>query len=339
MFRGRRRASRLLALSLCMSVAGCGTARSAALIGPPERGDGQLGPGINPHVIVEPRDGVRPVTRALDRAQHSIFVETYILSDRRVVHALERAAAQSVRVDVLLEPHALGMGSQPLSMAQQLRAAGVAVRWTNPRFALTHAKLMLVDGRSALISTANYSRSGFSSDRDFMVWDRMPEDVRAIDALFRDDWDREPAAVEAPNLVVAPVADRLKLSRLISSARSSLEVYGEEMADPRTERLLVRQACRGVAVRVLLPSAPVEKSAIYDGGCVRIRVLRRPYAHAKVIVADGRNAFLGSENISAQSLDRNREVGVLLGQLAAKQLQATFESDWRRGLPVHAEGS
>ena len=59
------------------------------------------------------------------------------------------------------------------------------------------------------------------------------------------------------------------------------------------------------------------------------------YIHAKVYVADGgaasAQAFLGSENCSASSLDKNRELGVLISDPALiSSLKRTFEKDWSR---------
>jgi phosphatidylserine/phosphatidylglycerophosphate/cardiolipin synthase-like enzyme len=51
--------------------------------------------------------------------------------------------------------------------------------------------------------------------------------------------------------------------------------------------------------------------------------------HAKMMVADGRLAFVGSENISAASLDRNRELGLMIAdQQVISRLQKTFQVDW-----------
>ena len=82
--------------------------------------------GITPsRVLVEPSDGLTPLIRSLDSTQHTLFVEIYILTNTRIVRALERAAAQGVRVCVLLEEHPLGMGTEPLHMRDLLSAAGV----------------------------------------------------------------------------------------------------------------------------------------------------------------------------------------------------------------------
>ena len=55
----------------------------------------------------------------------------------------------------------------------------------------------------------------------------------------------------------------------------------------------------------------------------------RLYMHAKIIVVDGRRAFVGSENISAQSLDQNRELGIIVADSSVlSTLQQTFLQDW-----------
>ena len=92
------------------------------------------------------------------------------------------------------------------------------------------------------------------------------------------------------------------------------------------------------AIVVLSPGAPGQTDANQPGRRriqargVQVRLLREPYVHAKIFVVDGKLAFVGSENISTNSLDHNREVGVLLeDQEAIKTLRATFETDWSNG--------
>jgi phosphatidylserine/phosphatidylglycerophosphate/cardiolipin synthase-like enzyme len=72
---------------------------------------------------------------------------------------------------------------------------------------------------------------------------------------------------------------------------------------------------------------------------VKIRLLHQPYVHAKVILVDGRRGYLGSENFSMQSLDHNREIGVLLRGSAVTEIRRVFRRDWRRGLPARPTGS
>jgi phosphatidylserine/phosphatidylglycerophosphate/cardiolipin synthase-like enzyme len=53
------------------------------------------------------------------------------------------------------------------------------------------------------------------------------------------------------------------------------------------------------------------------------------YMHAKIIVVDNQQAFVGSENISTASLDHNRELGLIVSdQNVLTTLQQTFQQDW-----------
>ena len=95
-------------------------------------------------------------------------------------------------------------------------------------------------------------------------------------------------------------------------------------------RRLGAAAARGVAVRVVMSPGSNHggREALVSAGG-RVRSLARPYVHAKTILADNLRLYVGSVNLSAQSLDRNREVGVLLSAPPAIALaRATFERDW-----------
>lgn len=294
----------------------------------------QLGPGTEPsNFYVEPESGVRPIVRALDRAQHSIMIEDYIMTDLRIIHALERAATQGVRVYVILERHPLGMGLQPVSLADKLLAAGCYVKWGHG-FYLTHAKLLLLDDRLAIVSTANLSRSGFSRNREFIAFDPNRQDVRQLSSVFRDDWDHLHVSLRDMNVILSPVNARFSLDALVFSARHMLDVYAEELTDPALGRELARKQKLGVTVRVLVPAGAAAR-ATASLGSLRgvVRVLVRPYAHAKAIVADNRIAFVGSENLSATSLDKNREFGLLVRGTSVRQIARTFRQDWTAARP------
>ncbi len=69
-------------------------------------------------------------------------------------------------------------------------------------------------------------------------------------------------------------------------------------------------------------------NTIKQGG-IQVREDPRLYMHAKIMVIDGQKAFVGSQNISAQSLDQNRELGIIISDQGVLQtLQQTFQQDW-----------
>ncbi len=302
----------------------------------------RLGAGIHPRgLFVEPDDGVTPLTTAIHNSQHSIWIEMYELTNKSIIHALEYAHANGVDVRVILEPHPYGSGSINQSAYDNLMAADIPVHWASSRFALTHQKSMVVDGASAYVMTTNFTRSAFRANREFDVVDASPPDVAAVSAIFTADWNDRPYAPAAldPNLPLSPVDARPLLTALIASAQRTLDVYGEEMQDAGLIAALTASAERGVKVRVILP-APKAGATDYSGAGVAtlrstgVQVVRLSslYIHAKVIIADSARAFVGSQNISASSLDRNRELGVIVAdRVAIATLTTTFAGDWVSG--------
>ncbi|MEO8954309.1 MAG: phospholipase D-like domain-containing protein [Ktedonobacteraceae bacterium] len=295
-------------------------------------------------VFVEPNAGEHPITNAIEAAKKSVWLEMYILSDRNVIRALEDAVNHGVDVRIMLEPHPFGSGS-PARTIDQLKAAGVKVEDANPAFSLTHEKGMLIDGTTAYIMTSNFSRSAlggygststYISNREYDIVDTNTQDVQAVNAIFQADWNRSTAQFNDANLVVSPVNSRNAFAALISSAHNTLLIEAEEMNDSAIEQALINAAKRGVQVQIILPAPQGSASdsnragidTIKQGG-VQVREDSRLYIHAKIIVVDGQKAFVGSENISTQSLDQNRELGIIVSdQDVLLTLQQTFQQDW-----------
>ena len=295
-------------------------------------------------VIVEPNAGESPITGAIRGAQKSVWLEMYLLSDRNVISALEEAANRGVDVRVMLEPHPVGGGTSPSKTLDQLRAAGIKAQYTDPSFSLTHEKGMIIDANTAFIMTSNFTRSalgGYSGssgyeNREYDIIDTNPQDVQAVSAIFQADWNHTTAQFSDPNLVVSPVNSRNAFTALINSARHTLLIEAEEMNDSNIEQAITNAAQHGVQVEVILPAPSGSSgdsnsqgiSAISQGG-VQVREDPRLYMHAKIIVVDGKIAFVGSENISTQSLDQNRELGIIVSDSSVlNTLQQTFQGDW-----------
>ncbi len=313
-------------------LAGC-TPRSLAIRAPVAiHAPATLGSGVLPTGFeVEPTDGVGALIRAVDRAQSTVYLEAYVLTHRRIIRALERASAQGVKVYVVLEHQPFGMGLQPETAARQLRAAGIHVRWGQPGFRYTHAKFLLLDGRLAMIGTANFSAAAFRSNREFLIFERDQRVVRDLQAIFVSDWDSTPLSLADDNVVTAPDDARARLSALIAGAHRSIDIYAEEMADPLLEQKLAAVAKRGVRIRIIVPqSVTLPNIASLLRARVAVRLLQQPYAHAKVILVDGVRAFVGSENFSATSLDHDREVGLLIRGPTLSRISAVFAADWVR---------
>ena len=266
-------------------------------------------------------------------------LELYLLTDKNVISALENAAENGITVRVMLEAHPYGsVTPPPASTLAALANAGAQTEDSNPAFALTHEKGMVIDDSTAYIMTCNFSKSALggsssTANREYGIIDTNKTDVSGVLSIFNADWNRSTySSVSDSDLVVSPINARSDFIALINQASSSLLIEAEEMQDTGIEQAIVNAAARGVTVQVILPSNDSSNSAgisSIEAGGASVEEDTQYYMHAKIIVVDGSEAFVGSENISTYSLDKNRELGILLKNASIlSTLQSTFQSDW-----------
>ncbi len=287
-------------------------------------------------LFIEPDAGESIILDAINTAHHSIWLEMYLLTDTSIIQALENAAHHKVDVRVMLEPTPYGGGSAQ-DVLDELKLSGIMVKPTSPNFTLTHEKGMVVDGNTAFIMSCNFTYSALNgTNREYGVIDTLAQDVQSVTDIFNADWGRTPLRINNPSLVISPTNSRTALTTLITNAKKTLVLEEEEMLDDNIQQALVSAAHRGVSVQVILPTPYAGESdtniggiAILQKGGVKVKEDPQLYIHAKMIVADGVQAFVGSENISAPSLDGNRELGILMTNLSiVTTLQKTFQQDW-----------
>lgn len=290
--------------------------------------------GLTLHVM--PQAGLAPLLGAIRGAATSIQVQTYLLTDDSVTDALIAAKRAGRQVQVILEKSPQGLSNA--EAYGRLQKGGVAVQWSGPGFTFTHSKLMIVDGSAAWVMTMNFSPSAAATNREYLLVDRDPQDVAEAGRIFDADWTATAPSVQ--RLVVSPINARSKLDALISGATKEIAVEWEALSDNALGSRLAQAIRAGVAVKIVVPSdvagTPTGTllTALKATGA-QVRLLARPEMHAKMILVDRARGYIGSVNGTTNSLDRNREVGVLWSQPEiAGQCGATFDADFANGKPL-----
>ena len=137
----------------------------------------------------------------------------------------------------------------------------------------------------------------------------------------------------ARQLVISPDNARTVLSGFIRGARKSLKIYDPKVSDSAMVRLLEERANRGVDVRIL-------GSVSKRGKRLRVAKLSGTRLHARVIIRDGRQAFLGSQSLRSAELDSRREIGLIVKDAAiVRAIAAVFEKDWEASAPREEKAS
>jgi phosphatidylserine/phosphatidylglycerophosphate/cardiolipin synthase-like enzyme len=250
-------------------------------------------------------------------------------------------------VDAMIAAHQRGVAVQVLLDAKQnvnatarsrLEVAGVPVKAAPAEFSHAHAKVILADDSSAVVMSANMNDYSISSERNYGVIDRDPADLASLSRVFERDWAGSgPIDLSCTRLLVSPLNARQRLASFISGARQSLSLAVMYVTDDEMEAAIIARAKAGVKVRVLLASpawissnTQTAKDLAAEG--IPVRFLTTFELHAKLILADGA-AFVGSQNLSYNSLQNNREVGLLISEPEpAGAIAARFEADWQAGV-------
>lgn len=284
----------------------------------------------------QPQATQQPILEALGNAQHAIDIEVYLLSDEKIIAALEDAQRRGVIVRVMLEQHPFGGGSTNPKTMQILENAGIATKWTSSAFLLTHEKAIIIDNNLLFVLNQNLTASSFSKNREYNIIDDNPQDISEAEKIFVADWKRVPYFPADSHLLVSPVNSRAGLTALIQKATKSIDLEIEDINDTEIVSLLSQKA-KTMKVRLIVPTITQVSSnraaivQLYNAG-VQVRTISSPYIHAKLILIDTSQAYTGSINLSTQSLDKNREIGIVYSQYDLIQaLISDFESDWQLG--------
>lgn len=293
-----------------------------------------LGADTNISLFIEPIDGRAPIINAINAAEKEILVEVYLMSDKEIINSLIAAKQRGVSIEVMLEQHPFGGGNLNNTTQKSLEDAGINFEWTNSTFSLTHEKSIVIDNNKAFILNQNLTTSSFSKNREYDILDTNPEDVTEIRTIFIDDWQRKTySSSTSTHLIVSPITSRAGLTTLIQSAAKTIDIEMEVISDDQIVNLLIEKA-RITQVRILVPTVTQINSnkdsleKLKEGGVI-VKTLSSPYIHAKLILIDYAKAYIGSVNLSAQSMDKNRELGIILiNSDNINTLFSNFNKDW-----------
>jgi cardiolipin synthase A/B len=290
-------------------------------------------------LVAEPAAGDAPFLAMINGARHSVELTMYELYDTQIEHALAGSEKRGVDVQVLLNGgYYSEHESENAPAYAYLKSHGVQVRYTPSYFALTHQKTLTVDGAESAIMTLNFDGE-YATTRDFAVLDRQPADVRAIIGTFDADWSgkHDSPASGSGDLVWSPGAQTTVLA-LINSAHGSIDLENEEMDYPPATDALCAAARRGVKVEIVMTYESDWTSALGKltscGASVRLYHGQSYYIHAKLLLIDGHEALISSQNLSTTSLKYNRELGIeLTNPTITSQLESDFATDYAGDRP------
>jgi phosphatidylserine/phosphatidylglycerophosphate/cardiolipin synthase-like enzyme len=172
-----------LFLSACVALTALGVAWA-------EKGPKTLGSQSEIHYA--PRENLESVdAEEIGRAQLSIDIAAYVLSDARIIEALTDAAERGVLIRLYLDKSQFAEhGPTRGGLVEALLAHPNVVARVKGEGVLMHLKAYAVDGSVLRTGSGNFSRSGLSSQDNDAIFITDPAVVDAFEGNFERIWAR-----------------------------------------------------------------------------------------------------------------------------------------------------
>lgn len=190
----------------------------------------------------------------------------------------------------------------------------------------THSKINIVDSWF-IIQTANLNHSSFFANREHFFWSQDYGVLASLSAIFDRDrnWEKIQLNDIHPNLVICNINCRVVIEKLLRDAKESIIIQTQYITDPDIMKIL--SAKSSLEQRIIV--ADTEDNLDLMKTLKGVKRFAKFYNHTKMILIDHRILLLWSMNLSANSLDKNREVWILLlDPTLIDQFLVQFEKDW-----------
>lgn len=252
----------------------------------------------------------------IDNSSKKVYLEMYILTEKRIQKALKRAYNRWVEVKVLLEKNVYKAPNLNKKAYDYLKNSWVDVRYSDENnFSLNHTKLLLVDD-IGVISTWNYSYSSFKYNREFFLFLKNKILLQKLEEIFLDDFNYNKNYTYHKNLILSPLYTDIKFEELIKSSKSSIKIYFLNFSTDFVKNLLLEQSKKWVLINFVYydenKNNTNEELKDFLGKSWFNFCKMNIKNHAKAILVDDKYLYLGSINFSDHSIYKNREIWVIL---------------------------
>lgn len=197
-----------------------------------------------------------------------------------------------------------------------------AALWTN----FLHTKLNLTDTHYS-IQTANLTQSAFTN-REYFLIGSDPMIWENLHTLYLKDreWKKIESEDIHPNILLCPINCREVLESMIVWSEKSILIQTQYVVDERIMDLLKKQS--SLDIQIVVADLDSNRGMLYYFWPKVARALSKPYVHAKMMLIDDKYLYVGSINFSANSMDENRELGIIVTNREAIDLfTSQFEKD------------
>jgi len=273
----------------------------------------------------------------INNSKTRVYVEVYMLTEKRIKSALVKAYNRWIDVKIVLEKSPYKATNINNKHFNFLRDSWIDIVWSNPDlYSLNHSKFMILDDE-VMISSGNFTYSTFVFNRDLFLF---TDDKKVLDdflKIFIWDFSQRINLVYSDNLVLSPDYSRFKFRKMFEKANESIDMYFQYLQDEKLEKLLIKKAKSWIEIRLIVSenfwNDDKNKIKYLEKNNIKIKPLFKTKMHSKSILIDWKYLFIWSINFSSYSMDKNRETGLIFtNKNLINDFNKLFEKDFAKKL-------
>ena len=264
--------------------------------------------------------------------KQNLDLRTYEFTQKDFKTTLKKLAASGVNIRIIVEDkkfqqfqNTLKVLSQYFSWYENIQLKSDKQMWTEYQ----HAKVNLLDSWF-IIQTANLTQSSFASNREHFFQSNDSWIRNSLHTIFEKDWIGTKLTMKDihPNLIICNINCRGVIEQLLKSAKESIIIQTQYITDDALRAILKTKKTLP-EFKLLVADTSDNDELIRYFSNTYARKFKKYYNHTKMILIDHKTLLLGSMNLSATSLDKNREIGIiLLDTWIIKTFSDQFTQDW-----------
>lgn len=292
-------------------------------------------------------------------AKKSIYLEMYIFQDDMVdfnfLSLLKEKAKSGVRVRVILD--SFGSNSLSKNTILEIRGSRVELIFLSYFFHHTHRKILIVDEKIAFIGGVNFHQSALLWN-DLMVQVKGPLVffiVKSFAKVYGECGGKDSLILiqNKNKIFIDTVHDWLVEHNPVKNRYNLKKIYRKHLSHAKTNIVLVtpyfqpkrwliaelHQAhIRGVNVEILVPrntdSYFIDRvNYFFMNRLSKLGInfyIEPQMNHAKIMIIDGVEAIVGSNNLDYLSFELNSEVGIFFNQPIALHKILDIIRSWKK---------
>ena len=255
------------------------------------------------------------IVELINNAENEIFLEVYMLTEKRIQESLIKAHNRWIELKIILEKDPYMAYSINDKAYNKLEKAWIDIIWSSKNnYSFNHSKILIIDDLS-IISTGNFSYSTFTKNRDFFIFTEDLNTKNKLKENFYNDYNSTKINIFDNNLIFSPNSSRIKFEKLFDEAERDIKMYFQYLKDDELVNKLINiKKEKNISIEIIIPNTATEdeNTIKLKNAWINILVLPKYKMHAKAILVDEKYLFIWSINFSTYSIDRNREVWILI---------------------------